>query len=219
MKQNKDHLLDALKTACVVAIIRAKESSHVIQAADALEKGGVRCIEVTMNTPGALDHIRELSAHNKEGMFFGAGTVTSKEAAVQSIKAGAQFVVTPYTRRDVIDVARDHDIPVFSGALTPGEVAQAWEWGADVVKVFPAEMFGPAYIKALLAPLNHIPLMPTGGVTPENAADWLKAGAYMLGVGSALYNASVAAEGRFDKITENAQRLMAEVRKVRPDVK
>lgn len=208
-------VLDRMKRACVLAIIRATESAQVMKAAEALAKGGVECIEVTMNTPGALAHIRNLALQKNAAILYGAGTVTTAAQAEDCIDAGAQFIVTPYSRQEIIETAHKYGVPVLSGAMTPGEIAQAHEWGADVVKVFPAEIFGPAYIKAVRAPLGNIPLMPTGGITVDNASSWLEAGAVMLGVGSALFNPALAREGRYDRIIENAEQLMETVQRSR----
>lgn len=207
----KERTIAALKEAVVVAIIRAKEGGNVRKATEALVKGGVRALEITMNTPGALKHIRDLVLEKNESVLIGAGTVTSPEAAVEAIEAGSQFLVTPFSRKEIIDVAIRYNIPILSGAFTPGEIAQAYEWGADVVKVFPAEIFGPGYLRALRAPLDYIPLMPTGGITKENAAEWLNAGATMLGVGSALYNYKLIEDSRYGRLIENARAFVQEI--------
>lgn len=205
---HKEQLLAALKEARVVAIVRAKEGGNVRKAIEALMKGGIRALEITMNTPGALKHIRDLALEKNASVLIGAGTVTSPEAAVEAIEAGSQFLVTPFSKKEIIDVAMRHNIPILSGAFTPGEIEQAYEWGADVVKLFPAEVVGPAYLKALRAPLDYIPLMPTGGITKDNALEWLQAGAAMLGVGSALYNSKLIEDSRYGRLIENARAFM-----------
>jgi 2-dehydro-3-deoxyphosphogluconate aldolase / (4S)-4-hydroxy-2-oxoglutarate aldolase len=210
----KEHTLAALKKCVVVAIIRATDGGNVMKAADALMKGGVRALEVTMNTPGALKYIRDLTLEKNESVMVGAGTVTTPAAAVQAIEAGARFLVTPFSRKEIIDVAKQYNTPILSGAFTPGEIVQAYDWGADVVKVFPAEMFGPAYLRALRAPLDYIPLMPTGGITKDNALEWLQAGAEMLGVGSALYNNKLVEDGRYGRLIENARAFIDQIQGV-----
>ena len=176
---------------------------------EALHAGGISAIEVTMGTPGALRHIERYADH--ASVLIGVGSVVDAETARAAIEAGAKFVVTPVSKASVIETALRYQVPVFSGAFTPGEILQAVEWGADVVKVFPADALGISYFKAILAPMPHLPLMPTGGVTLDNAADWLAAGACVLGVGGALTNNKAIAEGNYEQITQHARQLLKNI--------
>lgn len=211
----RKELIYEMKASGIVAIIRTSKDEHIPYIARALAEGGVKFLEVTTNTPNALKWIKTLSANEYRDIVVGAGTVLNGQMASDCIEAGAKFLVTPFTKKEIIDEAHSRDVPVLSGAMTPGEIAQAHEWGADVVKVFPAEIFGPAYIKAVKAPLDYITLMPTGGVNQQNVGEWIKAGGEILGVGSALFTAKMLDEGRYDLIAENARALVEGVAKSR----
>jgi 2-dehydro-3-deoxyphosphogluconate aldolase/(4S)-4-hydroxy-2-oxoglutarate aldolase len=186
---NPCQFLEIVRSTGVIAILRASDSQRLIQAADALLVGGVRCIEVTLTTPGALAVIEQARAKYAQGeVFFGAGSVLDAESARLAIFAGAQFIVSPSFNPKVIRLCHRYSIPVFPGAYTPTEIVSAWECGADMVKVFPASLGGPEWIRALKAPLPQIELVPVGGVDLSNAADFIRAGAAALGVGSSLVN-------------------------------
>ena len=199
---------------CIVAVVRAdsggEELSRVVEAVAA---GGVQCIEVTMTTPGALECI-ETTAKNLAGadVLLGVGTVLDSETCRMAILAGAQYVVTPTLSIPVIQMARRYGKPVFAGAYTPTEILMAWENGADFVKVFPASIGGPDYIKALKGPLPQVPLVPTGGVELDNIGAFLKAGASALGVGGNLVSKKLVAARDYKGLTENAQRFADAVR-------
>ena len=201
----KAYLLEQLLATKIIAIIRLSSSDSVFKLAKALHKGGIRAIEITMGTPNALDEINKLS--QIEGVIPGVGSVIDAKTAHAAIEAGAQFVVTPVSKPEVIRMAHKYDKPILSGAMTPSEILQAYEWGADVVKLFPAANFGLSYFKALKAPMPHLPIMPTGGVTIENAAEWLENGAVCLGVGSSLINKKSIAEKDFSGITAIARAM------------
>ncbi len=205
----KQQILSQILAQKVVAIVRLDASQAVVPTVEALHAGGVAAIEVTMGTPDALQHIEHYADH--ASVLIGVGSVIDAETARVAVAAGAKFLVTPVSKASVIETAQRYQVPVFSGAFTPGEILQAVEWGADVVKVFPADALGMKYFRAILAPLPHLPLMPTGGVTLDNAADWLDAGACALGVGSALTNKKAIAEGNYEQITQNARRLLANI--------
>ena len=194
----KAYLLEQLLATKIIAIIRLSSSDSVFELAKAVHKGGIRSIEITMGTPNALDEINKLS--QIEGVIPGVGSVIDAKTAHAAIEAGAQFVVTPVSKPEVIRMAHQYDKPILSGAMTPSEILQAYEWGADVVKLFPAANFGLSYFKALKAPMPHLPIMPTGGVTVENAAEWLENGAVCLGVGSSLINKKLIADKDFGGI-------------------
>lgn len=205
-------LLHILDTG-VVAIIRKVDSDHLRGLADALVEGGVRAVEVTLNTPGALAMIEALAADPR--LLVGAGTVLDPESARLAILAGARLIVTPTVDPAVIRTARRYGALALPGAMTPTEILLAWESGADVVKVFPASVVGPRYFKEVKAPLDQVRLMATGGITPENAADFVRAGADLLGVGSSLVSAQDVAAGAYGAIAERARRLVAAVRAAR----
>lgn len=202
----------------IVAIVRSPHAQQLIGVARALAEGGVRAIEITMTVPNALDVIREVGREMGGQIRLGAGTVLDPETARAAILAGAEYVVSPALNLDVIRMCRRYDKPVMPGAFTPTEVLTAWEAGADVVKVFPADVGGPNYLKALLAPLPQIRLMPTGGVDLDTAAAFLKAGACCLGVGSALVDKDAVRTGDFARIRDLAARYVRIVREARGQV-
>jgi 2-dehydro-3-deoxyphosphogluconate aldolase / (4S)-4-hydroxy-2-oxoglutarate aldolase len=177
-------LLEELRAAPVVAILR-RPRVDVEVCARALVEAGVRFIEVTIDSPACLPFL-ESAAGKFQGALFGAGTVTIPELAEKAIQAGARFLVTPNFNPEVIGVARAHQVPIFSGAMTPTEIFSAYQAGAEVIKVFPAATLGSGYFKELRGPFPEIPLMATGGITLENASDFFAAGATALGVGSSL---------------------------------
>jgi 2-dehydro-3-deoxyphosphogluconate aldolase/(4S)-4-hydroxy-2-oxoglutarate aldolase len=205
----------ALEQAGVVAIIRMKEPEKVRAVADAIAAGGARALEVTMTVPRAVELIAELAPTMPPGFLLGAGTVVDAATARRVIDAGAQFVVGPVFRREVIDACHQRDVPVLPGCFTPTEILDAWDAGADIVKVFPATALGPGFIKDVRAPLPHVRLMPTGGVTLDNAGDWITAGAVAVGVGTALLDAKAIAAGDFATLRANAERIVANVRAAR----
>jgi len=200
----------------VVAVIRMSDASRLNAVADALLEGGVRAIEVTMTVPNAVALIRDLSARVAADVIVGAGTVLDPDTAGQVIDAGARFVVSPVFRPHIIEECERRRIAVVPGCFTPTEILAAWDAGADIVKVFPATALGPGFFKDVLAPLPKVRLMPTGGVTRDNAGDWIRAGAVAIGVGTALVDQRAVTEGRFDAITANARHFIAAVRNARP---
>src|SRR6478735_3673053 len=201
----------AVARAGVVAVIRIKAPSRLRAVVDALAEGGLTALEVTMTVPGAVQLIAELAPTMPDGFLLGAGTVTDPETVRRVVDAGARFVVCPVFRRTVIEACHAREVAAMPGCLSPTEILDAWEAGADVVKVFPATAMGPGYIKDVRGPLPHVKLMPTGGVTLDNAGDWIRAGAVAVGVGTALTDAKAVDGGRFDVITANARRIVASV--------
>jgi 2-dehydro-3-deoxyphosphogluconate aldolase/(4S)-4-hydroxy-2-oxoglutarate aldolase len=170
-----------------------------------------------MTVPRALELIAQLAPALPDGFLLGAGTVLDDETAHRAICAGAQFVVGPVLRPDVIEACHRHDVPAFPGCFTPTEIFTAWEAGADIVKLFPATTLGPGFIKDVHAPLPQVKLMPTGGVTLDNAAAWIKAGAVAIGIGSALVDTRAIAAGDLAAITANARRVVSSVSAARED--
>lgn len=177
-------LFDALP---IVGIMRNFPAAQLDAVVDAYQSAGLSTLEITMNSEGAADTIRGLREKWGEKMNIGAGTVLSKKDLKTALDAGAQFIVTPIVNKAVIKECAKQEVPVFPGAMTPTEIYQAWKWGATAVKVFPARALGPEYIKDVLEPLNRLKLLPTGGVSPENFVDFIKAGAAGVGMATALF--------------------------------
>ncbi len=199
--------MDWIMDCGMAAVIRAKSSEHLMQVADAIKEGGVDVIEVTMTTPDALAVIEETSNKYGDDVLIGVGSVLDAETARMAILSGAEFIVGPCLDRGMIEMGHRYDKPVIPGAFTPTEIKQAWDWGGDMVKVFPASVGGPSYFKAILGPLPQIRLIPTGGVNIDSTPEFLKAGAVALCAGSALVDKQAVAEGRFDVVTETARRF------------
>jgi len=208
---NLEKGLDIIRNTGVVAIMRTRSSEQLLRAADAIREGGVCAIEVTMTTPGALSVIEQAASRYDQDVLFGAGTVLDAESARAAILAGAQFIVAPTLNHDLITLCRRYSVPVMPGAYTPTEALTAWECGADMVKIFPAGVGGPGFIKALKAPLPQIDLVPVGGVTLDNTAEFIRAGAAAVGVGSALINQKLLESKEFATLTDRARRLVEEV--------
>jgi 2-dehydro-3-deoxyphosphogluconate aldolase/(4S)-4-hydroxy-2-oxoglutarate aldolase len=195
----------------VVAVIRMKDPAKLRAVVDAMAAGGVRALEVTMTVPRAVEMIRELAPTLPDGFLLGAGTVIDAATARAVIDAGASFVVSPVFRPEVVAACHQRGVPAMPGCFSPTEILAAHECGADIIKVFPATALGPQFIKDVRAPLPQVKLMPTGGVTLDNAGDWIRAGAVAVGLGSALVDAAAIADGRFDVITANARRVVENV--------
>jgi 2-dehydro-3-deoxyphosphogluconate aldolase/(4S)-4-hydroxy-2-oxoglutarate aldolase len=198
----------------IVAVVRADSGEQLIDVAGALLAGGVDCIEITMTTPNALEVIRDCR-QAVDGALIGVGSVLDAATAAKAIEAGAQYVVSPITDPAVIEAAHEADLPCVPGAFTPTEIHGATRAGADIVKVFPAGFFGAKYLKAILAPMPHLKLSPTGGVNLDTAADFIRAGAVTLCVGSALVTKAALAEGNLAEIERLAGeyvRIVAEAR-------
>ena len=204
-----------IEASGIVAVIRLKEPEKLRAVIDALTAGGVRVLEVTMSVPGAIDLIGQLALELPADFLLGAGTVLDRRTALRAIAAGAQFVVSPVFRRDVLAACHERDVPVMPGCFSPTEILDAWDAGADIVKVFPATALGPGFLRDMRGPLPHVKLMPTGGVTLDNAGEWIKAGAVAVGVGTALLDARAIAAGDYAAIAANARRIVANVRAAR----
>jgi 2-dehydro-3-deoxyphosphogluconate aldolase / (4S)-4-hydroxy-2-oxoglutarate aldolase len=202
-------ILNRILEEGVVSIIRMEEAEKVPKVIYALQEGGLSALEITLGTPKALQLI-ESFAGQKE-LIIGVGSVLDAESARMAILSGAQFIVTPVSKQSVIEMAHRYDVPIFSGAFSPGEILAAFEWGADVIKVFPADTLGMDYFKAVKAPMPQLQLMPTGGVTLTNAGEWLKAGACAVGIGSALTDKKAIADENYKLLTANAVSLLASI--------
>ncbi len=198
-----------------VAVIRMTDTERLLRVVEAICEGGVTAIEITMSVPRAFEMIEEVVRRLGDSALVGAGTVLDAETARLAIAAGARYVVSPVFKPEIIWTAHRYDVPALPGAFTPTEILAAHEAGADIVKVFPADVVGMTFFKAIKAPMPQLRLMPTGGVTLTNAGDWLRAGACAVGVGSALLDPKAITEARWDKLTENARLLMASIRQAR----
>ncbi|MGE5361586.1 MAG: bifunctional 4-hydroxy-2-oxoglutarate aldolase/2-dehydro-3-deoxy-phosphogluconate aldolase [Bacteroidales bacterium] len=209
--EKRASLVRRIEEAGIVAVIRLTDPRRLHSVMRALADGGVRVFEVTMTVPNALELIREVTPSLPADWLVGAGTVTDAATAQRAICAGAQFIVGPVFRPAVVSACHVHEVPAMPGCFTPTEILSAWETGADVVKVFPATSLGPQFIRDIRAPLPQLKLMPTGGVTLDNAGEWLKAGAVAVGVGSALVDGKAVAADDFATLTANARRLVASV--------
>lgn len=200
----------------LVPVVRAASADEAMRAIDAIKEGGIDVLEITMTVPGAVRVIEQVCERYAADAVIGAGTVLDPETARLCILAGAQFIVSPSTNYDTIALCRRYGIPVMPGALTPTEVVNAWQAGADMVKVFPCSALGGAsYLKALKAPLPQIELIPTGGISQENAAQFIAAGAAALGIGADLADLEALRQGRSKEITQSATRYRAIVNEVR----
>lgn len=200
----------------IMPVLRARSAEEGRALVEALVAGGIVAMEVTMTVPGAVDLQRTLKQEYGERLLLGSGTVTTAEQAVATIEAGAEFVVSPSFHADVVEVTREMGKVSIPGALTPTEVITAWRAGADFVKVFPCSaMGGASYLKSLLAPFPELRLIPTGGVTVQTAADFLKAGARALGVGTDLVNPKAIAEGKPETVTQTARAYVEIIEKFR----
>lgn len=204
----------------VVPIVRASSPEAAVQAVGAIYRGGIRAVEITMTVPGALRVLEQVADQFGDRLTLGAGTVLDAESARACMLAGAEFFVTPTLRLSTIEICHRYSKVVIPGALTPTEVLTAWEAGADLVKVFPCgNVGGPKYIRALKAPLPQVEMVPTGGVNLENTADFLRAGASAVAVGSEMVNAQALAMGNLEVVEENARRFLAVVAETRRSMK
>jgi 2-dehydro-3-deoxyphosphogluconate aldolase/(4S)-4-hydroxy-2-oxoglutarate aldolase len=203
----KKQVLDRITECGIVAIVRGQSDELILKAIEAALAGGINVIEVTFTVPNALRIIEKLAGHLSSDVVLGAGTVLSPDKAASAVDAGAQFIVSPNTDVSVIEAAKSRGVPVCPGALTPTEVVTAWQAGADVIKIFPANVMGPKYLKDLHGPLPDVPFMPTGGVNLTTAREYLENGAVALGVGGDLINKKLMDEGNFAEITNRARQF------------
>lgn len=198
-----------------VAVIRLADPAKLIKVAEAIYEGGVLAIEITMTVPDAIKVIKETSKSVGNRMLIGVGSVLDAETALRAIDAGAKYVVSPIFKREIIDTAHKNDVPAMPGCFTPTEIQTAFEAGADIIKVFPADVLGMAFFKGVLAPMPHLKMMPTGGVTLTNAGEWLRAGACAVGIGSALLDKRAIDSEDYNKLTENAAILRKSINAIK----
>ena len=207
----KDKIINLLNETKIISIIRAESSEELLNVAMALKEGGIKFIEVTMTTPGALKAIEEFCGE-MEDVIIGVGSVLDPETARLSILSGAEFIVTPTLNFDVIKMCKRYSKVVIPGAFTPTEIINAWESGADFVKVFPASVGGPSYIKAIKAPLPQVNLIPVGGVNIDNVSDFIKAGSSAVAVGSQLVKKEFLKEKNFEAIKNLAKEFVERIK-------
>lgn len=212
---NKKDVLDKVKELGLLAVIRGPSPELTVKMVDALVVGGVLGIEITYSTPNAEEVVKTLASKYQDQILLGMGTLTDPRQADAALAAGAKFIVSPICEPELVKSMVASGLLTMAGALTPTEVFQAYSLGADVVKVFPGSLGGPAYIKALKGPFPYIPLMPTGGVSADNVKDWFSAGVVAVGAGSELCPPTLAKEGQFDEISRRAAEFMKIVRSSR----
>lgn len=211
----KARYLEEITRSGVVAVIRANSAEELKNITLALNKGGVKALEITMTSPGALETIKAVSSELGDSAIIGVGSVLDTETARAAILAGAQFVVSPVFKPEIITLCRRYNKICIPGAFTPTEILSAWEAGADVVKIFPATKLGPGCIKDLKGPLPQIKVTPTGGVNLENTADFIKAGAEFVGVGGAMVDKKLVAAGKWDELSALAAKFVQAVQEAR----
>jgi len=212
----KAEIIKQIRDTGVIPVVRATTADEAMRVMDAIREGGISVFEITMTVPGAVALIEQVAGRYGKEALVGAGTVLDAETARACISSGAQFIVSPSLNTGTIEYCRSQDVAVMPGALTPTEVVQAWNAGADFVKVFPAGAVGGAsYIKALKAPLPHIEIVPTGGVSLTTAGDFIRAGAAALGVGTDLVDLKALREGNAKLITDRAKQFLEIVREAR----
>ncbi|MFQ5831680.1 MAG: bifunctional 4-hydroxy-2-oxoglutarate aldolase/2-dehydro-3-deoxy-phosphogluconate aldolase [Candidatus Thorarchaeota archaeon] len=208
--------MDLVYETGLIPIIRVDSTEKAFNVAEAFLEGGVNIIEVTFSVPGATEVVRKLTQKLGNKVLIGTGTVLNAEMVDEAVQAGSEFIVSPGYSRELIEAAQRHSKACIPGAMTPSEILDAYTLGADAVKVFPCgNLGGAAYIKAIRAPLPQIPLVPTGGVNLETAGPLLEAGAFALGVGSAITDKKAISEGRFEIITENVKKFLRTVKQYR----
>ncbi len=213
---NKQKVRDRIAEIGIVPVVRASSSREALIAAEAVCQGGIPIVEITMTVPGAVEVIRELIKSSGSEVLIGAGTVLDPETACRCLDAGAQFLVSPGLNLPTVEFAVREKVLIIAGALTPTEVITAWNAGADFVKIFPCGQVGGAkYIKALKGPLPQIPLVPTGGVNLNTAAEFIEAGAAALGIGGELVQADALKSGKSQIIVENARKFVEIVKQTR----
>jgi len=211
----KSEIIERIINPGIVAIIRADSSEQLIDASAALCDGGVTGLEITMTTPNALQVITDVRNKFGDRVLVGVGTVLDAETCRAAIIAGAEFVVTPVARPEIITMCNRYSKPIACGAYTPTEALTAHESGADFVKLFPADQLGPTYIKNILAPLPMLRVIPTGGVTPLTAESFIKAGCVALAAGSSLVSKEVLKSKDWARLTETAQSFVEAIKKAR----
>jgi len=209
--------LKRIEESGIVAVVRAENSDQALKITEAVKAGGIQAIEITMTVPGAIDVIKRLTeTYNNNEILIGAGSVLDAETALYCILAGAEYIVGPALNEEVIRLCNRYQKIVMPGAMSVTEVVKAMEAGADVVKIFPATLFGPKIIKAIKGPLPQAPLLPTGGVDVDNVAEWINAGSFAVGVGSSLTMG--AKRGDYKEVAETAKKFIQRIKATREEI-
>ncbi|KLU60676.1 KHG/KDPG aldolase [Peptococcaceae bacterium CEB3] len=211
----KEEVISRIKEGGLVAVVRAENTEEAVKIAEACIAGGVAALEITFTVPGAADLIRDLAKNYQASgsLIIGAGTVLDPETARAAVLAGAEYIVSPCLNVETVRLCNRYRVPCLPGAMTAKEVVECLEAGADIIKIFPGELFGPAIIKAIKGPLPQADLMPTGGVSPENVSEWIKAGAVAVGVGGSL--TAGAKTGDYESITKTAKLFIEKIKAAR----
>jgi 2-dehydro-3-deoxyphosphogluconate aldolase/(4S)-4-hydroxy-2-oxoglutarate aldolase len=205
---NRNQGLLQVEQTRIIAIIRGIGRKHILKVAEALHEAGVTVMEVTLNSEGALDMVKDLQREFGDVMFIGAGTVLTVGDARDAAESGASFLVTPNTDEETIRYAVESELPIFPGAMTPTEIVRAWKAGATAVKVFPCSGVGMTYIKEVQGPLSHIPMVAVGGVTEDSIVDYLNLPCYAVGIGGSLINVKEVESGNYAWVSDKAKRLV-----------
>jgi 2-dehydro-3-deoxyphosphogluconate aldolase / (4S)-4-hydroxy-2-oxoglutarate aldolase len=210
----RESVLSEILKRKAVAVIRAKEPEKLKKIIEAIAKGGITVAEITMTVPNAIQLIEKMSNEVDDNIIIGVGSVLNKQTALDAIKAGAKYVVSPILKKEIIETAHQNNVPVMPGCFTPTEIQTAFEYGADIIKVFPADVVGMAFFKSILAPMPHLKLMPTGGVSLANAGEWIKAGACAVGLGTALLDKKAIENEDYNALTKNASTIINSINAV-----
>ena len=213
--RSRPEIVRLLTEPGLIAVIRTSDRTQVLPICRALLNGGIHALEITLTVPGALDSIRESRKELGARALIGAGTVVNASSAEKAIEAGADFIVSPICKTEIIKAAHAHDLAVMIGSYTPTEAQLAFEAGADFIKLFPADKLGPGYVKSLLAPLPHLRIVPTGGVDLKTAPEFLKAGCAALGVGSSLLTPEILKGQKWNDLTELARAFVDAIKGIR----
>ena len=211
----KEKVIKLIRETSLISVVRGQNPNKLIKIVDALVDGGVKLIEITMDSQYPLDMLKEVNSHVDDNIAVGAGTVLDAETARSAILAGADFIVSPVLNTDVIKMSKRYNKIVIPGVMTPSEIIKAWETGADFVKVFPAKTLGPDFIKSVKGPLGQVEIIPTGGINLDNVDDFIKAGSTAVGVGSSLINKEAIKKEHYEQITENAELFIDKITKTK----
>lgn len=196
----------------VIAVIRSKSKDNLMPFIDLIIKSGINSIEITLTTPNALSVIKQLKSYYKGSILIGAGTVTDLDSAKKALDAGAEYIVTPVLNMEVIDYVKKSRFPVISGAFSPTEIYNSFHAGSDMIKIFPANLLGIENFKSIQVIMPKLTLMPTGGISSENAREWLNAGADVLGIGTSLINDQIISNKDYDKLKSNSQKILESIK-------
>ena len=196
----------------VIAVIRSTTSDDLSPFIDVIVESGINSIEITLTTPNALSVIKQLKSYYKGSILIGAGTVTNLNSAKKALDVGAEYIVTPVLNMEVIDYVKKSRFPVISGAFSPTEIYNSFHAGSDMIKIFPANLLGIENFKSIQVIMPKLTLMPTGGISMENAREWLNAGADVLGIGSSLINDQIISNKDYDKLKSNSQKILESIK-------